>query len=53
MSGADVAGTEKVNATEPASNAANMIFDRMVNLLNGRYRDRIFGQDAVIGEASD
>jgi hypothetical protein len=36
MSGADVAGTEKVNATEPASNAANMIFDRMVNLLNGR-----------------
>jgi hypothetical protein len=30
MSGAEVAGTEKVNATEPASNAADITFDRIM-----------------------
>ncbi|WP_292610094.1 hypothetical protein [Nitrobacter sp. 62-13] len=40
MSGADVAGTEKVNATEPASNAAKLIFDRIFNLLTGGFAKR-------------
>ncbi|MEH6951473.1 hypothetical protein V4R08_08995 [Nitrobacter sp. NHB1] len=54
MSGAEVAGTENVNATEPASSAPNRIFDRIIQAPQWwDYDQKIFVQAITIGEASD